>query len=56
MKEELIEFIAERDDMLFNIYLEGGYEPKLWLNTIRNLIKENEIFISFSGSALLDLE
>lgn len=55
MKEELIEFIAERDDMLFNIYLEGGYEPKLWLNTIRNLIKENEIFISFSGSALLDI-
>ncbi len=55
MKEELIEFIAERDEKLFNIYLEEGYNSNLWLNTMRNLIKRSEIFTCFSGSALLDI-
>ena len=55
MSEELIEFITEHDDILFEKYLEENYEEKLWLNTMKKMIKENKIFPCLSGSALQDI-
>ena len=52
MQEDLIEFIAERDESLLNIYLENGYEADLWLHTLVKLISERNIFTCSSGSAL----
>ncbi len=55
MSLELIEFIAERDETLFEKYLEEGYEKDLWLNSMKRMIKENKIFPCLSGSALQDI-
>jgi ribosomal protection tetracycline resistance protein len=54
LKEELIEFISEYDDELLEKYLEGSYDCNLWINTLKKLIKENQIFPCFGGSALQD--
>lgn len=54
LKEDNIEFIAERDDELLNIYLEEGYNRELWIEKLKELIRENKIFPLFKGSALLD--
>ena len=54
IKEELIEFIAERDEELLEMYLNGEYNNSLWINKLRNLIKQNNIFPCFAGSALQD--
>lgn len=54
MNEELIEFIAERDETLLDTYLATGYDKTLWLRTLKNLIKENKIFACAHGSALKD--
>ena len=55
MNEELIEFIAEQDEMLFERYIELGYDKDLWLHSMKKMIKENMIFPCFSGSALQDI-
>lgn len=55
MSEELIEFIAEHDDELFEKYLEEGYEKDLWIGCMKSMIKENKIFPCLSGSALQDI-
>ncbi|WP_043930383.1 GTP-binding protein [Bacillus sp. EB01] len=55
MKEVLAEFIAERDDELLERYMEDGYEPVLWLETMQKLVHEGEIFPCMSGSALQDV-
>ena len=55
MKEELIEFIAERDEVLFEKYLEDGYHEEIWLNTFIKMIKENRVFPALRGSALQDM-
>lgn len=52
MSEKLIEFVAERDEVLFEKYLQDGYQETLWLDTMRRMIKENRIFPCLSGSAL----
>lgn len=54
MGEDLIEFIAERDETLLEKYLETGYDQALWLHTFKNMIKENKIFACAHGSALKD--
>ncbi|MEG2288780.1 MAG: TetM/TetW/TetO/TetS family tetracycline resistance ribosomal protection protein [Clostridium sp.] len=54
LNEETIEFIAERDEELFEFYLENGYDSKLWIEKLKQLVKENKIFIGTKGSALLD--
>ena len=54
LSEELIEFISEYDDELLEKYLEGAYDSKLWLETLKILIKENKVFPCFGGSALQD--
>ncbi|MFB6468918.1 GTP-binding protein [Cytobacillus sp. Hz8] len=55
MEQELIEFIAERDEELLEYYFQNGYEPKLWLRKMQDLIKENQIYPYASGSALQDI-
>ena len=54
IKEELIEFIAERDEELLEIYFNGKYNKELWIKKLRCLIKEGNIFPCFAGSALQD--
>ncbi|MCT4620193.1 MAG: TetM/TetW/TetO/TetS family tetracycline resistance ribosomal protection protein [Marinisporobacter sp.] len=55
MKEELIEFIAERDEFLLEKYMEDDYDKDLWLKKLKDMIKENKIFPCGSGSALQDV-
>lgn len=54
MSKDFIEFIAERDDMLFEKYMEDGYNKDLWINFMKKMIKENNFFPCFTGSALQD--
>ena len=54
IKEDLIEFIAERDEELLEKYFNGEYNNELWINKLRSLIKEESIFPCFAGSALQD--
>lgn len=55
MNNELAEFIAERDEEIFERYIEDGYDKDLWLNSMKNMIKENKIYPVLSGSALQDV-
>ncbi|MFJ9462908.1 GTP-binding protein [Viridibacillus arvi] len=55
MQEELIEFIAERDEELLELYMESGYDKAKWLEAFKKLIASGEIFPSASGSALKDI-
>lgn len=55
MTEDLIEFIAERDEFLLETYMEDGYEKERWLHTMKKLIQTNKLFPCASGSALQDI-
>ncbi|MBK3496447.1 TetM/TetW/TetO/TetS family tetracycline resistance ribosomal protection protein [Viridibacillus sp. YIM B01967] len=55
MQEELIEFIAERDEGLLEQYMASGYNKEIWLESFKKSISKNEIFPCASGSALKDL-
>ncbi|KHD35875.1 elongation factor G [Clostridium acetobutylicum] len=55
MNENTIEFIAENNDDLCEIYLSSGYEENLWFNSMKEMIKKNIIFPCFTGSALEDI-
>ena len=55
MQEELIEFIAEHDEALFEQYMDFGYDEVLWLKTLKAMIKENKLFSCSSGTALKDV-
>lgn len=55
MQEELIEFIAERDEALLETYMESGYDKELWLQTLKTMIRDNKVFACSSGSALKDI-
>lgn len=52
--DENIEFIAERNEELLEIYLDKGYDNCLWIDKLKELIKSGKIFIALKGSALLD--
>lgn len=52
MSEELIEYIAERDEALLNEYMDKGYSKDIWLKTMQRLIKDNKIYPYACGSAL----
>ncbi|WP_171038106.1 elongation factor G [Aquibacillus sediminis] len=54
MTNELIEFIAERDEMLLDYYMESGFEQQLWLSTLTSMIKSQAVYPCWSGSALKD--
>ncbi|SDN88657.1 small GTP-binding protein domain-containing protein [Psychrobacillus sp. OK028] len=53
--EELIEFIAERDESLLEIYMDSGFDKDIWTQSLQHMIKENKIFACASGSALKDI-
>jgi len=55
MKEGLIEFIAERDEILLERYMNEVYDEDLWIDAMKTMIIENEIFTCSSGSALQDI-
>ena len=55
MTENLIEFLAERNENLLDLYMESGYQKELWLYTMKELIKEGKIFPYSNGSALQDI-
>ncbi|MFJ7726209.1 GTP-binding protein [Neobacillus sp. NPDC097160] len=55
MNEDLIEFIAERDESLLETYMDTGYQAELWLETMKRLFNESKIFPCVSGSALQDI-
>lgn len=54
MEEELIEFICERNEELLEKYFLGNYDNNLCIEEMKKLIKSNNIFPCFSGSALQD--
>jgi ribosomal protection tetracycline resistance protein len=55
MDEELIEFIAERNEALFDVYMDSGYQSGPWLSAFKKMIKESAVFPCSSGSALQDI-
>lgn len=55
MNTELVEFIAERDEILLERYMEDGFDYELWLKAMKLMIKENKLFPCCSGSALQDI-
>ncbi|MCT4563395.1 MAG: TetM/TetW/TetO/TetS family tetracycline resistance ribosomal protection protein [Maledivibacter sp.] len=54
LNEEIIEFMAERNEELLELYMEGKYEKNTWLSYMKKMIKDNNIYICASGSALQD--
>ncbi|SFC68788.1 small GTP-binding protein domain-containing protein [Bacillus sp. OV322] len=54
MNEELIEFLAERDENLLETYLTEGYDSVKWISSMKEMIRKNRIFPCSSGSALQD--
>lgn len=55
MEQGLMEFLAERDEALFEKYMEEDFDKETWLNSMRKMLKENKTFPCCSGSALLDI-
>lgn len=55
MSEELIEYISLYDDSLLEKYMNDQFDQQLWTQSMKNLIKQNQIHICCSGSALLDI-
>lgn len=55
LSEEIIEFIAERDEELLNKYLNGEYDKELWINKLIKSIKNCDIYSFLKGSALQDI-
>ena len=50
--DELIEFIAEKDEKLLEMFLEDKYDYNLWLEKIKDLFLKAEIYPCVFGSAL----
>ncbi|WHY92803.1 TetM/TetW/TetO/TetS family tetracycline resistance ribosomal protection protein [Neobacillus cucumis] len=55
ISNELIEFIAERDEDLLDYYMEKGYEPELWFKKMQSMIQGAQIYPYASGAALQDI-
>ena len=55
LSEEIIEFIAERDEQLLEKYLNGEYDKELWINKLVKGIKNCDIYPFLKGSALQDI-
>ena len=54
LSDEEIEFIAGKDEELLNLYFEDNYNNQLWIDKLKLLVKERQIFVASSASALLD--
>lgn len=55
MSEELAEWLAERDDTLLTHYLEVGYDNEIWMQTLKKLVRNGQVFPCGQGSALKDI-
>lgn len=55
MSKELVEWLAERDELLLNHYLEYDYDAHLWMTSLQRLIQECVVFPCGYGSALKDI-
>lgn len=55
LSEELIEFIAERDENLLDKYFNDYYEKDLWIEALIKSIKECNTYPILKGSALQDI-
>lgn len=55
MDNPFVEDIAELDETLFEHYLESGYDKELWLDSMKRLIQDSELFPIAHGSALKDI-
>lgn len=55
ISEELIESIAEKDEILLEKYFDGVGDKSFWLNSMIDMIRDNKIFPCVSGSALQDI-
>jgi len=55
LSSDAIEFIAERDSHLLEAYLDEKYDQDLWIDTIKNMIKQCEVNPCMFGSALNDI-
>lgn len=51
----LMEFVAERDENLLELYLQGRVEKVDWLLELKQLIKQGRVFPCMAGSALQDV-
>jgi len=55
ISDELIEFIAEKDEVLLEKYMDGSIDADLWISSMKAMIKDCKIFPCLSGSALQDI-
>ncbi|MCG7345900.1 TetM/TetW/TetO/TetS family tetracycline resistance ribosomal protection protein [Sporosarcina sp. ACRSL] len=55
MTESLIEFIAERDEALLEQYMGTGYDESTWLDALKRMIRNRDVFAYGHGSALKDI-
>ncbi|REB06427.1 GTP-binding protein [Sporosarcina sp. BI001-red] len=55
MSEELVEWLAERDEVLLNQYLETGYDETIWMETLKTQVQDGRVFPTGKGSALKDI-
>ncbi len=54
LDEDSIEHIAEGDEHLMQVYFDSGFQPDLWLESLKRQFKARAIFPVFHGSALRD--
>lgn len=55
MTEEMIEFIAERDEDLLERYMDTGYDEAVWIEAMKRMIRNGDVFPYGFGSALKDV-
>ncbi len=53
--QEVLEFLAERNDKLLEFYMEGENTKEVWIEQMRKMIRGNNLYICGSGSALQDV-
>lgn len=54
LSESLIENIAEVNEELLELYMDGNYNKEKWIHILKSMIQQNEISLCSSGSALKD--
>jgi ribosomal protection tetracycline resistance protein len=54
LNRDVMEFLAERDELLLEKYLDGDTEEKGWITPFRQMVKNCRLFPCMSGSALQD--
>lgn len=55
LNQNVIEWLAEKNDILLEKFLNDDYNSGIWLLSMKEMIKSNAIFPILSGSALQDI-